>query len=108
MQEESKLINFEKEYYIEAAEQKVTVDDLKSYGVTDLTLSAELYLISRFGNEIVEHRLDDDIDETAMAEITNLDDYDIESSLVFAEIIKKIESSTFDDNLDTAIGGMEI
>ena len=108
MQEDNKLINFEKEYFIEAAEHKVTIDDLKAYGVTDSTLSAELYLISRFGNEIVENKIDDEVDETVMAEVTGLDDYDIESSMIFAEIIKKIDSSAFDENLDTAIGGMEI
>lgn len=108
MQEEKKLAQFEKEYFIEASELNVSVDDLKAYGVTSQILSGEQYMISRFGNEIVEHTVDDEIDENARAEITSLDDYDLESSLIFTEIIKRIDSSEFDDNLETAIGGLEI
>lgn len=108
MHEINNLENFEKEYYLESSEKKVTIDDLKKYGVTDRTLAGEVYLISLFGNEIVEHKISDEIDENAEAEITTLDDYDIETNMAYNEIIKRIDESSFDENIDAAIGGKEI
>ena len=62
--EQVKLVEqFEKEYYAEASETKVTVDELKHFGVNNKTLSSEVYLISKFGNEIVKHNFVDDFDE---------------------------------------------
>ncbi len=107
--EQVKLVEqFEKEYYAEASETKVTVDELKHFGVNNKTLSSEVYLISKFGNEIVKHNFVDDFDENVEGIVSGLDESDIISSKQFTEVLNEIEKSSFDENLDTAIGGIEL
>lgn len=108
MEQETLIESFEKEYFAEAVETKVTVDDLKKFGVSNKTLSGEIYLINMFGNEIVKHNFIDDVDENAEGVVTGLDESDILFSKQFSEILNEIETSKFDDNLDTAIGGIEL
>ena len=108
MDEKPTLSDFEKEYLTEASDERVSVNDLKEYGVSDRTLSAEIYMVENFGNEIVKHEFKDEYDETMESSVTQLDDEDISMSEIYSNVLDSIDKNDFDEKIDIAIGGIDL
>lgn len=102
MNNEKKLANFEREYYAEINNYAVTERDLIDQKINPKYLSYEVFLRKNFGDFLSNAKAIDDFDSHAKRSVEKLSKDKLDNSEL-ANIMTEIESSEFDDNLDTII-----
>ena len=102
MENKRKLEDFEKEYYSEIESYNVSEKDLIDAKVNPKFLAYEVYLRKSFGDSFSHNGNADDYDANAKRSVEKLTKDKLDNSELTA-IIESIETSEFDDNLDSII-----
>lgn len=103
MEQSKLLLNYEKEYASEIAEQVISIDDLMKCGISKKTLASELYLRKIYGDEIVTQTLVDDIDLEKEKKVIKIGDTEKNIDNELRAIFADIENSEFDKNIETVL-----
>ena len=102
MEKSKKLSDFEKEYYAEINNYAVTEKDLVEFKINPKYLSYEVFLRKSFGDSLSNSKGLDDFDAHAKRSVEKVSKDKLDNSELL-NIMTEIESSEFDDNLDTII-----
>ncbi len=95
------LRNLEKESIVEINNLKISSKDLEKCGVSKKTLKAEEYLHNIYGDEILEQRVEDNVE--GKTNIEKLTENEMEEDKEFRNICSDIENSEFDKNIDMVL-----
>jgi hypothetical protein len=95
------VADYAKEYRSEIDDQMVEVSHLQKCGVTDLSLSAEIYLRDIYGDEIVNtsNIIEENVDEKTK-QVQKIGETEKNSNDEFRSVLNDIEESEFDKNLE--------
>lgn len=97
------ISRYENENFAEIQNCKVSLSDLKKFGVTDKVLADEIYLYKIYGDEIVlkKGESNESVDGKKSVEKINLAEKSLFDEV--NQICEKIENNEFDTNLEVLI-----
>ena len=95
------LKDYESEFRTEIDSSVVEVSNLNKCGVSNLSLSAEVYLRKIYGDELVlsQSSNDEKIDEKQKT-VQKIGEIEMNTNSEFKSVMNDIESSEFDKNLE--------
>ena len=101
--ENSLLDNYKKEFRSEIANASISVDNLKSVGISNFTLQSEIYLRKFYGEDIL---MDDDLEveiDLSKKKIEKVDLKKINSVSELTKYIDDISKSEFDSAVEVLL-----
>ena len=93
--------DYAQDYRSEIDDQIVEVSHLQKCGVSDLTLSAEIYLRDIYGDEIVNtSKIIEEVIDEKEKKVQKIGETEKSSNSEFRSVLTDIEESEFDKNLE--------
>ena len=102
MEKTSKLTNFEKEYSYEISSYAVSEKELLATKINPKVLAYEVYLRKALGDSLVGKENGDDYDANVKRSVEKVSKDKLNNDEL-NNVMKDIEKSEFDDNLDAII-----